>query len=107
MPTQLEDFTVVTADYVPHPDSTRNLGSYDNSFKDCYLDGVLYTDTITEISAGSGVTIEGVLLKDSDIHITDSNYLYFGTENDISMKWDGTDFHFDVTGATAQVNVAA
>lgn len=34
------------------------------------------------------------------IHLMDSKYLYFGHSDDITMKWDGTDFHIDGVAAS-------
>jgi hypothetical protein len=42
-------------------------------------DGYLLVDTINELTSAAGVTIEGVLLEDSDITLTTANYLYFET----------------------------
>jgi hypothetical protein len=38
--------------------------------------GILSIDTINELTGAAGVTIEGVLLKDSDVTIPTANYLY-------------------------------
>lgn len=48
------------------------------------------TNTIVETTSGSGVTVDGLLIKDGDVHLVDSDVLYLGTGDDIGMSWDGT-----------------
>lgn len=56
-----------------------------------FADGAsIEVDIVNEATADAGVTVEAVLLKDGDVHLVDSNILYFGTGDDIGMSWDGT-----------------
>jgi len=57
------------------------------------LDGTLKTDTIDEHNAGSGVTVDGVLLKDNDVvadEVTVSDGKIYLSADD-SIEWDDTD----------------
>jgi len=53
------------------------------------------TDTITETTAASGVTIETILLKDGDIVIADSDTISFGTGSDATLQYDGTNMLYN------------
>lgn len=50
----------------------------------------LLTDVVGESTAAAGVTVDGLLLKDGDVRIADSDVLSFGTDQDITLTHDGT-----------------
>jgi hypothetical protein len=63
-----DDITVtgyVASALIPKTDDTYDLGTAALAWQDAYFDGAVYTDTISELGSAAGVTIDGVLLKDS------------------------------------------
>jgi hypothetical protein len=61
--------------------------------------GGILADVVGESGAGVGVTVDGVLLKDGDVLITDANVIKFGTPGtDVVMTADGTDLVLTGTG---------
>lgn len=50
---------------IPKADDTYDLGTAALAWKDGYFDGEVKTDTISELTSASGVTVDGVLLKDN------------------------------------------
>lgn len=61
--------------------------------------------SITDLNTAVN-TIEATVVS-AEIVLLDDKRIIFGTGSDISMKWDGTDFHLDVAGSTAQLNIGA
>ena len=55
----------VASAITPKTDDTYDLGTAALAWQDLYLDGALYSDTISELTGAAGVTIDGVLHKDS------------------------------------------
>lgn len=82
----------INTSLISDTDNTDDLGSTAKAWKDAYLKGVLYTDAITEINAGTGVTIDSVLLKDAGISFA----------GDIAVNTD----KFTVAGASGDTVVA-
>jgi hypothetical protein len=61
--------------------------------------GGILADVVGESGAGVGVTVDGVLLKDGDVLITDANVIKFGTPGtDIVFTADGADVVVTGTG---------
>lgn len=64
-------------------------------------------DTISEVTPGAGVTVDGLLIKDGDVRVSDSNELGIGTgaggASDIVWSWDGT--RANVTQLTANSEI--
>lgn len=56
------------------------------------------TDTIAEKTAATGVTIDGLLVKDGDLLFADNDKIQIGTGADIVFAWDAT--RLNVTQAT-------
>jgi len=54
------------------------------------LTGTLTVDTINEHTGAAGVTIEGILIKDSDINLQDYDAVLFGDAQDAYIYFDGT-----------------
>jgi hypothetical protein len=54
------------------------------------LTGTLTVDTINEHTGAAGVTIEGILIKDSDINLQDYDAIFFGDAQDAYMYFDET-----------------
>lgn len=50
----------------------------------------LTADTISEATAGTGVTIDGLLIQDSNVDFTDNNGVIYGTGDDVSINWNGS-----------------
>ena len=48
------------------------------------------TDIVAESTSGSGVTVDGLLIKDGDVVLVDSDSVKYGTGLDIVSTWDGT-----------------
>ncbi len=68
--------------------------------------GTLTADTISELTAAAGVTIDGLLLKDGFVAAADNQGVKFGNTAaapDITFAWDGT--RFNVTQGTANSEV--
>ena len=59
----------VASAITPKTDDTYDLGTAALAWQDLYLDGSLYTDTISELGSGVGVTIDSVLVKDGGISL--------------------------------------
>jgi hypothetical protein len=85
---------------VNNSDSTKKLlfdGRNEAQFTNLDLRSTLQVDTINEATSGTGVTIDGVLLKDGGISVTadfglnDAVDLEFGTGNDALMRWSTGD----------------
>ena len=63
-----------------------------------HADGAFKTNTIAETTSGSGVTIDGVLCKDSAVTadlagsaaLIDNETLDFGTGHDVVLKWNAS-----------------
>jgi hypothetical protein len=65
-----DDVTVtgrIASDIVPKTDDTYDLGTSALAWKDGYFDGAVKTDTISELTSAAGVTIDGLLIKDSGL----------------------------------------
>ena len=60
----------VASAITPKTDDTYDLGTAALAWQDLYLDGALYTDTISELGSGVGVTVDSVLLKDAIVNCT-------------------------------------
>jgi len=69
-------------------------------------------DVIAESTSATGVTVDGLLLKDGDVYCIDGNSLNLGTGNDLSCAHDGTlttctsatgDFLVDSTDADDEI----
>lgn len=54
------------------------------------LTGILTVDTINEHTGAAGVTIEGILIKDSDVHLQDYDAIFFGDAQDAYIYFDET-----------------
>lgn len=69
MPMFLKDRTIIAGDFKPSADDTYDLGevSTPRAWKDGYFDGTIYVDNMAEFGAGQGITLDGVLLKDSKL----------------------------------------
>lgn len=52
---------------IPKTDDTYDLGTAALAWQDAYFDGAVYTDTISELGSGAGITIDGLLVKDLGI----------------------------------------
>ena len=61
------DFLSINSNIIPSINNTYNIGSSNYAWKDLYLTGTTYTNTIMEFNTDFGVTIDYVLLKDSGI----------------------------------------
>ena len=74
MPLTIEDRSLSAGDFIPFSDDAYDLGEITTprAWKDAYIDGKVYTDTITEFGSGVGVTVEGVTLKDSYISFVEA-----------------------------------
>ena len=81
-------------------DGTKKVlfdGRNEVQFTKVDIRSTLQTDTINEATAGAGVTIDGVLVKDGGISVTadfglnDAVDLEFGTGNDALMRWSTGD----------------
>lgn len=48
------------------------------------------TDTLAESTPGSGVTVDGLLIKDGDALFVDNDKVQIGTGADIVLAWDAT-----------------
>ena len=57
--------------------------------------GILQIDTINELTSSTGVTIEGVLIEDSDITIPTANYAYFNVGETAYIFDDSGDLTFE------------
>jgi hypothetical protein len=57
----------ITTALIPKTDDSVDLGTAALAWQDAYFDGAVYTDTISELTSASGVTIDGVKLKDSNM----------------------------------------
>ena len=67
-----DDITVtgyLASALVPKTDDTYDIGTAALAWQDIYLDGAVYTDTISELGSGVGVTIDSVLCKDGGIKL--------------------------------------
>lgn len=65
-------------------------------------------DTISESTAGAGVTVDGVLLKDGDVVLLDSDRLVAGTGSDYVVTHNGTNTLLtNTTGNVVHDNQAA
>ena len=62
----------VASAITPKTDDTYDLGTAALAWQDLYLDGICYTDTITELTTSNGVVIEDVTMKDGAILGRDS-----------------------------------
>jgi len=65
-----DDVTVtgrIASAVVPKTDDTYDLGTSALAWKDAYFDGAVITDTISELTAAAGVTIDGLTIKDSEV----------------------------------------
>jgi microcystin-dependent protein len=65
-----DDITItgyVTSSIIPKTDDTYDLGTAALAWKDGYFDGAVKTDTISELTSGAGVAIDGVTIKDGGI----------------------------------------
>jgi hypothetical protein len=65
-----DDVTVtgrIASAVVPKTDDTYDLGTSALAWKDGYFDGAVITDTISELTAAAGVTIDGLTIKDSEV----------------------------------------
>lgn len=66
---------------VPQANNTYDLGSSTDYWARCYSK-LLYTDAIAEVTADNGVSIDGVLIKDNNIHIGLNDFVYLDDDND-------------------------
>ena len=62
----LQNIASIAQNLVPDAGGSRDLGDPTNYWDDAYIDD-LYTDTIHERTGGVGVTIDGVLLQDTEV----------------------------------------
>ena len=83
------DFSSVGEDIIPDGDNTRDLGSKTKEFKNLYIDGVAYLDSI----AGGTLTRPLALpyrtsttLKSSAVDVTTINVLIFNSSNALSVQ---------------------
>ena len=67
------------------------------------LTGTLTVDTINEHTGATGVTIEGILIKDSDIWLSDYDTIYFGDGPDYALYYDSNRLIFTRTAGTSEV----
>ena len=59
--------------------------------------GGIKADVVAESTAATGVTVDGLLIKDGEVALADSKKVLFGTGGDVTMQWDGS--NFDVLAA--------
>ena len=78
----------------------------DIAIADMSVDGILKVDTIDELTAAAGVTVEGVVLKDggatvtADINFGDNDKAIFGAGSDLQIYHDGATSRIeDINGA--------
>jgi hypothetical protein len=57
----------ITTALIPKADDSYDLGTAALAWQDAYFDGRVYTDTISELTAAAGVTIDSLLIKDGSI----------------------------------------
>lgn len=62
----IQNIASVAQNWSPDAGGSRDLGDPTNYWDDGYIDD-LYTDTIHERTGGAGVTIDGVLLQDTEV----------------------------------------
>ena len=101
------------SDLVPSTDGTRDLGSSSLEWKDLYVDGVAYIDTlqIHESSVFTGVpTFSSDVIftgasynvtwdsSDNALEFSDNAKLIFGTDGDLEIYHDGTHSYLDEVG---------
>lgn len=72
--------------------------------KTTFSDGIK-TDTIDEATAGTGVTVDGVVLKDKGINAANGNFIVNGATGDTTVKGK-LDVTGDITGANITANGA-
>jgi hypothetical protein len=60
----------ITTALIPKADDSYDLGTAALAWQDAYFDGVVYTDTISELTSTTGVTVDGVKLKDTGVDIS-------------------------------------
>lgn len=72
--------------------------------KTTFSDGIK-TDTIDEATAGTGVTVDGVVLKDKGINAADGKFIVNGATGDTTVKGK-LDVTGDITGANITANGA-
>ena len=61
-------------------------------------------DTISEKTSAGGVTIDGVLLKDTQLDIGDSKKLLLGASDDLTLYHDGSNSY--ITNSTGALKIA-
>ena len=78
-----------------------------SGLKDLYLHGTLYTNTISEYTSGSGLTLDSVLLKDGALQLSEvsaptnvanKTYIYHSSADDA--------LHFKINSDTSYLNIA-
>jgi hypothetical protein len=57
----------ITTALIPKADDSYDLGTAALAWQDGYFDGAVYTDTISELTAANGVTIDETKLKDGGV----------------------------------------
>jgi hypothetical protein len=57
----------ITTALIPKADDSYDLGTAALAWQDAYFDGAVYTDTISELTAANGVTIDETKLKDGGV----------------------------------------
>lgn len=72
----------------------------DIAIADMSVDGILKVDTINELTAAAGVTVEGVVLKDSDALFGNGEKAIFG--DDLEIYHDG---NAQIINAVGQLNI--
>lgn len=112
--------TAINAALISDTNNTDDLGSATKGWKDLYISGVVYADTISEDGAGAGVTIDSVLLKDGQVDLADDKKVLLGTGDDGELYVNSDNltianvtqdkdiiFSFDDGGVTATITIDA
>ena len=92
----------VNQNWLPDSDNTRNLGSVNQEWKDLYLDGTAYIDTLQvhdggQTLEGADFTFNGASSKDmvwdssdGNLEFADNAKATFGTGDDLMIYHDGS-----------------
>jgi len=80
--------------FLPVLNNTYDIGSSGNAWRSGYFDTDIKTDLISEHVAGAGVTVDGVLLKDSKVQVangTTTSPTVYGVDPTTGMRFSATE----------------
>ncbi|MCK4522203.1 MAG: hypothetical protein KAU20_06520, partial [Nanoarchaeota archaeon] len=83
--------------------SCNDLSCTDVSCFDLHCSNTQRTNTLIEYGGGNGISVESIKFKLGNEYLIDNQKLHFGTSDDISMYWDGTDFRIDALTASTKI----